>query len=91
MFARSADPTLITTQGTNISDAITTCMDNFPKNEEAQKVILLLTDGEDHDDQVKEASIKAKQQNIAIYTIESAPPKGIDTCQSPGYGRLQKR
>lgn len=76
MFARSADPTLITTQGTNISDAITTCMDNFPKNEEAQKVILLLTDGEDHDDQAMEAANKAKQQNIAIYTIGVGTAEG---------------
>ena len=76
MFARSADPTLITTQGTNISDAITTCMDNFPKNEEAQKVILLLTDGEDHDDQAMAAANKAKQQNIAIYTIGVGTAEG---------------
>ena len=45
MFVRTAVPDLITTQGTNISDAINTCIENFPKNDEAQKVIILLSDG----------------------------------------------
>ncbi|MEP7269321.1 MAG: VWA domain-containing protein [Saprospiraceae bacterium] len=76
MFVRSASPDLITTQGTNISDAIKTCLENFPKNDEAQKVIVLLSDGEDHDEWTADLSIKAKDQNVAIYTIGTGTLNG---------------
>ena len=76
MFVRSATPDLISFQGTNISDAITSCMDNFPKNEEAQKVIFLISDGEDHDEHALETARKAGQNNIIIYTIGAGTTGG---------------
>jgi Ca-activated chloride channel family protein len=76
MFVRSANPELISFQGTNISEAITTCMDNFPKNEEAQKVIFLISDGEDHDEHALETARKAGQNNIIIYTIGAGTAGG---------------
>lgn len=76
LFVRSAVPDLITTQGTNISDAINICLENFPKNEEAQKVIILLSDGEDHDELAKDLAEKAKAQNVTIYTIGTGTSQG---------------
>ena len=76
MFVRSAVPELITTQGTNISDAITTCLENFPKNDEAQKVIILLSDGEDHDELAKDLADKARQNNVSIFTIGTGTAQG---------------
>ena len=76
MFVRSAVPDLITTQGTNISDAINTCIENFPKNDEAQKVIVLLSDGEDHDELAQDLAAKAKQNNISIFTVGTGTEQG---------------
>lgn len=76
MFVRSAVPDLITTQGTNISDAINTCLENFPKNDETQKVIILLSDGEDHDELAKDLADKAKQNNVSIFTIGTGTTQG---------------
>jgi len=76
MFVRTAVPDLITTQGTNISDAINTCIENFPKNDEAQKVIILLSDGEDHDELAKDLAAKARQNNISIFTIGTGTLQG---------------
>ena len=76
MFVRSAVPDLITTQGTNISDAINTCIENFPKNDEAQKVIVLLSDGEDHDELAEDLAAKAKQNNISIFTVGTGTEQG---------------
>ncbi len=76
MFIRSAHPELITTQGTSIGDAIQVCMDNFGNENEAQKVILLLTDGEDQDENAMAIARKAKEKNIGVFTIGIGTPEG---------------
>ncbi len=76
MFVRSAHPDMITRQGTNISDALVSCMENYSKEDEAQKVIVLITDGEDHDLHAMESAVKAKNKNIAIYAIGAGTPEG---------------
>ncbi|MEO5582301.1 MAG: VWA domain-containing protein [Saprospiraceae bacterium] len=76
MFVRSAHPELISFQGTNVSDAIIACMENFPKNEEAQRVIFVISDGEDNDENSIETARKAAQNNIIIYTIGAGTEGG---------------
>jgi Ca-activated chloride channel homolog len=76
LFIRSAQPDLITTQGTNISDAIATCLENFPATEDAQKVIILLSDGENHDELASNIGAQAKAKNVVIYTIGTATEQG---------------
>ncbi len=76
MFIRAAHPDMITRQGTNISDALITCLDNFSKEDEAQKVILLISDGEDHDLHAMESAGKAKGKNAVIYSIGAGTPEG---------------
>lgn len=72
MFIRSAYPDLISTQGTNLQDAIQTGLDHFSEDQEAQRVILILSDGEDHEDSRQDAlaaAAKAREKNVALFTI----------------------
>ena len=55
--------------GTAIGDAIRTATGSFIKKERRYKVLILLTDGEDHETKPVEAAREARKQGVIIYTI----------------------
>ncbi|MCJ7624052.1 MAG: VWA domain-containing protein [Anaerolineaceae bacterium] len=68
-FLEAAQPGAISRPGTAIGDAIRTAMSGFDPRRASQKVIVLITDGEDHDEDALPAAEEAAEQNIIIYTI----------------------
>jgi Ca-activated chloride channel homolog len=60
---------IIETQGTAIGDAIRVGMTAFDQTERKYKVMILITDGEDHDTKPIEAAKKAQEAGIRIFTI----------------------
>ncbi|NQT35625.1 VWA domain-containing protein [bacterium] len=70
------EPGMIPQPGTSLSEAIKQARRAFREESRAQKIMLLITDGEDHEagaiDQAKEAA----RENIIIYTIGMASPSG---------------
>lgn len=60
---------LISTQGTAIGSAIETAIQSFSKDNTRSKVLILISDGENHEDDALEAARKATENNIVIYTI----------------------
>lgn len=79
MFIRSAHPELITTQGTNLEDAILTGLENYSEDQEAQRVMLILSDGEDGEEsnaKAMAAAQKAREKNIALFTIGVGTAEG---------------
>ncbi len=55
--------------GTMIGDAVRKAIDSFQDEVKNYKVILLITDGEDHESLPKSAAEKAKKKGIRIFTI----------------------
>lgn len=49
MYVQNANPQIVPTQGTMISDALKLCATAFNSKERKYKAIVLITDGEDHD------------------------------------------
>ena len=70
------DSDIIGTQGTATADAINTAAEAFKSEDASQKVILLLTDGEDHEDDPVKAAEDAFERGIRIYTIGIASITG---------------
>jgi Ca-activated chloride channel family protein len=68
-FLEAAQPGVISMPGTAIGDAIRTAMSGFDPRRASQKVIVLITDGEDHDEEALLAAEEAAADNIIIYTI----------------------
>ena len=62
--------------GTNLPDAITKAIKAYPEVEKKYKVIILLTDGENHEGDVMEIVEQAKNEGIIIYTIGVGSPNG---------------
>ncbi len=76
MFLSVIEPGMMPKPGTAIGDAINTAIKGFSKKERKYKVMVLLTDGEDHDTNPIEAANQAKKDGIIIYTIGIGTKKG---------------
>lgn len=71
-FAKRISPSLVGEQGTAIGRALL----SFSSQSEQSRVIVLITDGENHEDDAVEAARKAAEQGIRIYTIGIGTPEG---------------
>ncbi|MBP5572144.1 MAG: VWA domain-containing protein [Bacteroidales bacterium] len=69
MFLSSIDAGSIPVQGTAIGDAIHTAMKSFSAQSEKSRVIILITDGENHEDDAVAAAKEAGESGIRIYTV----------------------
>ena len=69
MFLSSIDAGSVPVQGTAIGDAIHTAMKSFSAQSEKSRVIILISDGENHEDDAVAAARAAAQAGIRIYTV----------------------
>ena len=69
LFLGFIDVGTIPLQGTNMSNAIELAINTFDKKERKYKVLIFLTDGEDHDSEPLRAAEEAKREGIKIFTI----------------------
>lgn len=75
MYLREMNTDMVSSMGTALSDAIEVSS-RFFDNPETGKVIILLSDGEDHGDGIAEAVELAKEKNISIITIALGSEEG---------------
>ncbi len=77
IFVANADPTAIPVQGTNIGQALQQCAQSLNTNEKKFKAIVLLTDGEDHEDEATASIIEELAlQGVVIHTIGVGTAEG---------------
>ena len=76
MFLSIIEPGMMPVAGTSIGDAIKTAEKAFIRKQRKYKVLILLTDGEDHNTRPVEAAKEAKKAGIIIYTIGIGTSKG---------------
>lgn len=76
MFLSIIEPGMMPRPGTAIGDAIKTATRSFIKKERKHKILILLTDGEDHDTDPIGSAKEAKKEGIIIYTIGIGTKKG---------------
>ncbi len=62
--------------GTDIANAIIKSVNSFPEKENKYKVIILMTDGENHKGNVIKAAEYARKKGVIIYTIGIGTPNG---------------
>ena len=77
MLLNSVDPSSVPVQGTAIGKAIEAGSKAFVQGELKHKVMLLITDGEDHYGDPETAAEKAREQGIRIYTVGIGSPAGV--------------
>lgn len=72
-----ADFDFIDSGGTRLDLAIKTASERFNKDDEAAKVIVLFTDGEDHDGRPLEAARQAYKNGIIIHSVGIGSKSGV--------------
>jgi Ca-activated chloride channel family protein len=75
LFLSNINPGMIPVQGTAIGDAIETSASAFG-NTKQSKAIIVITDGENHEDNAVEAAQAAAGKGIRVYTIGIGLPEG---------------
>ncbi|MDP8239732.1 MAG: VWA domain-containing protein [Candidatus Hatepunaea meridiana] len=70
------EPGMIPQPGTSISAAINQARRAFREEGKAQKIIILISDGEDHEEGAIEAAKEAAKESVIIYTVGMASPSG---------------
>ena len=69
MFLGSIDPQSVPVQGTAIGDAILTAARSFSVQSEKSRAIIVITDGENHEDDPVDAARQVAETGIRVYTI----------------------
>lgn len=75
-FARNISPDMVSRQGTALGAAIELASGSFSSGSEGSRVIILISDGENHEDDAMAAAEAAARQGIKIYTIGIGTPEG---------------
>ncbi|MBL7109233.1 MAG: VWA domain-containing protein, partial [Candidatus Marinimicrobia bacterium] len=76
LFLNMIDTDIVSAQGTDVSSAIELALKNIESEEEKFKVIILITDGEDHEGRAIELAKEAKKKNIVIHSVGVGTPSG---------------
>jgi Ca-activated chloride channel family protein len=76
MFLESAGPDAISKQGTAIGSAIDLGMRSFSPESDKSKALIIITDGENHEDDAIAAASAAAEKGVVIYTIGIGSPEG---------------
>lgn len=76
MFVQSANPDDIPTQGTVLGEALLLAAQSFPAEGKRHKIIVLITDGEDHDENAAERARQLKEEGILLLTVGLGTEEG---------------
>ena len=85
LFLSAVDTKIVPTQGTAIGEAIEMAIKSFD-DQEHNKAIVIITDGENHEDDAVGAATQASEQGIKIFTIGMGLPEGAPIPLYNNYG-----
>jgi Ca-activated chloride channel family protein len=82
---------MVPRQGTSVSSAIRLAMRSFTPESEKSRAIIVITDGEDHEEGAIEAAREAVEAGMVVHTIGIGTPSGVPIPLSSGSGRVDFR
>ena len=83
-----ASPNAITRQGTVIAEAIDIAMTGFSDDRPGQKIIVIMTDGENHEGDPISSARRASEEGAVIYTVGFGSPEGGPVPEFDGLGNV---
>lgn len=87
MFLNSINTESVPIQGTALGEALTTCIRSFSNQSERSRAIIVITDGENHEDDPVAVARQAAEMGIKVFTIGVGSPEGKPI---PYHGELLK-
>jgi Ca-activated chloride channel family protein len=76
LYVSNASPDAVPAQGTVIGDALKMCNSALDTKEKKYKAVILISDGEDHDEKAGEALKTLQENGVVVYTIGIGSPEG---------------
>ena len=77
LFLKNIGTDMISSQGTDIGNAIELCMSSFSEERKNNKAIVIISDGEDHEEMAVNAAKEATEEGMVICTVGMGSEKGV--------------
>lgn len=78
MYLSSATPDIVPTQGTVIGEALKMCYASFNTKEKKYKSVILISDGEDHDEEATKIAGQMAAEGVMINTVGIGSAEGAE-------------
>jgi Ca-activated chloride channel homolog len=89
IYISNASPAAVPTQGTVIGDALRLCDASLDTKDKKYKAIILISDGEGHDEKAAEAVKALAENGVVLYTVGIGSPQGA-TIFDPNINDLKR-
>lgn len=77
MFLNAMDPTLMSTQGTDVGKAVAVALEALEETPAEHRVLVIVTDGEDHEGGVAGAIAEASEANVTVHAVGVGTAAGV--------------
>lgn len=89
LFLDQVATDLVPTQGTAIGRAIDVCLDSFDEESAASRVIVVMTDGENHEDDAEDMARRARAAGVEVHAIGMGSTEGAPIPLFDRYGHAR--
>lgn len=76
MFLQNANPDMVSSQGTAINEALKLAKSYFDDDEQTNRYLFVISDGEDHEENVRYIADEATEEGIKIYAVGIGASEG---------------
>ena len=76
MFLQNANPDMVSSQGTAINEALELAKTYYNNDEQTNRFLIIISDGEDHQEETKQVARNLANEGVKIYTIGVGTEKG---------------
>jgi len=76
MFLETVGPDIVPVQGTAIGKAVGLALESFSESETRNKAVIVITDGENHEEGALEQAKAATEKGVVVHTIGMGNPQG---------------
>ncbi len=87
MFLNAMDPDLIPVPGTALAEGLDRSLGAFPPDQQGHKILVLITDGEDHVGDVDSRVQRAVEEGVVIHTVGIGSAEGVPIPDIDSLGR----
>ena len=83
MFLSTITPEIVSKQGTAIGSAIEMAIKTFSPDNDVNKAVIIISDGENHEDDAVEMAKQASEKGIRVFTLGMGLPVGVPIPTNP--------
>lgn len=87
LFLNAMSTDLMPVQGTDLAEALRVSVEAFEAGEQQHRILIVITDGEDHEGEIDAAVESANEAGIRIYTVGVGSPDGVPIPEFDNQGR----